>query len=118
MAESQVEAKLGQLQAWVVAGLAFILVFCMSMTALMLWQARESGQASGRVEAQAEETHNALCAFKQDLKERYLSSLKILREHPEDPVQIFGLVVPRQELVNANKTRADALQSLSILDCN
>ncbi len=66
---------------------------------------------------QARDTHAALCTFRQDLQTRYDDAAKLLEEHPEDPVKVFGLTIPRDQLVQANQGRGATLESLKILDC-
>ncbi|HSE44960.1 MAG TPA: hypothetical protein VLA89_06495 [Gemmatimonadales bacterium] len=115
---TEAEQKLERL-TWMInwAG-AFLLFFVVSMTALMLWQAFRLGSTTNEVKNVAITTHDSLCAFKQDLQTRYDSGSKVLNQHPEDPVRIYGLVVPRSQLVQSNQSQAATLESLSALDCD
>lgn len=66
---------------------------------------------------QARDTHSALCAFKVDLRGRYINGGKILADHPEDPVKVFGLTIPRDQLMQTHKSQKSTLDSLAVLDC-
>ena len=114
---SDAEQKLERL-SWMInwAG-AFVLFFVVSMTALMLWQAYRLGGTASEVKNVAVQTHDSLCALKLDLQGRYDSGSKILSDHPEDPVQVYGLTIPRDTLVQSNQSQASTLQALGALDC-
>jgi len=66
---------------------------------------------------QARQTHSALCALKLDLKGRYVSGAKILSEHPEDPVRVYGLTIPRDQLVSSHQNQGSTLRALRVLKC-
>lgn len=113
----KLERKLGSLQAWVSGGLAFIVVFSITVTGLMFWQAYRLGQQAAEVKQVAVTTHDALCAFKLDLQRRYNDNRKLLRDHPEDPVRAFGLEIPRATLESSVANQKATLEALSIVRC-
>jgi hypothetical protein len=96
---------------------AFLLFFVVSMTALMLWQAFRLGATSAEVKSVAITTHDSLCALKGDLQTRYNSGTKVLNEHPEDPVHVYGLTIPRAQLLQSHQGQGATLESLAQLDC-
>ena len=67
---------------------------------------------------EARQTHTALCAFRFDLQTRYDSGAKILAEHPENPVHIYGLAIPRDQLISSHQSQESALRALRRLNCN
>lgn len=70
-----------------------------------------------RIDELGSETHTALCAFKADLERRAASTREILDENPGDPVHVFGLDVPRDELVSNLTNQQRSLKALAALDC-
>jgi hypothetical protein len=48
---------------------------------------------------------------------RYESNAKLLREHSEDPIQVFGLAIPRRELVQSAHDQKATLDALADLKC-
>lgn len=86
---TRLERSLERYQGLVVGGLAFILVFAVSMAGVMLWQAYKLGAQSHEVEDIALTTHSALCAFRVDLQNRHDAGVVFLKQHP------FGLVSGR-----------------------
>lgn len=117
MTTELIDNRLNALTAWVVGGLCFILVFTISVVALMLWQTSRITNNRAELETVATQTHSALCAFKLDLKKRYDANTKLLREHPEDPVLVFNLVIPRDTLVQSTHAQQGTLDSLDELKC-
>ncbi len=117
MASQALDRKLTTLTAWVTAGICFMVVFAVSVAGLLYWGAARQAAQSEKIKAVAVETHDSLCALKIDLRSRYDSSSKILKEHPEDPVTVFGLTIPRDQLVQSNQSQKDTLDSLTVLDC-
>jgi hypothetical protein len=113
----EVEQRLGTLTSWVTAGLAFILVFTISVMGIMVWQSYRLGENANQLKSVATETHGALCALKFDLNKRYDSNVKILREHPGDPVRVFGLTIPRDQLQSSVDSQKSTLNALVSLDC-
>lgn len=113
----EIENRLDSLTGWVTAGLCFIVVFAISVMGLMFWFALQSSHQAGDIQGIATETHTALCAFKQDLEVRHAANLQILREHPEDPVSVFNLVIPRATLRSSVDSQKQTLDSLVSLDC-
>lgn len=76
---------------------------------------RSADQA--KIDNLAQETHDALCAFKGDLEQRAASTAKILDDDPGDPVRIFGLSVPRAQLKSNLANQERSLASLTSLEC-
>lgn len=75
-----VEGKLGSLQSWIVGGLAFIVVFSLTMTMIMLWQAYRFGEASAELRRTVSDQHSVLCAQKINTEESIASSKKYLED--------------------------------------
>lgn len=112
----QAEAKLQSLTWLVTAAAAFILVFVVSMTGLMLWQAARLGGTSAEIQNVAITTHDSLCALKEDIQRRHDAGVKYLADHPnQDP--ILG-DVPRATIEKSVSDQQHTLDSLSGLDCD
>jgi hypothetical protein len=109
--------SLGRYQAAVVGGLAFIVVFAITVMGIMLWQSYRLGQEAEKVQHVATTTRGALCALRQDVKTRRDANLKLLRDHPEDPVLAFGLEIPRDTLLQSAAGQTSTLKALVTLDC-
>lgn len=62
-------------------------------------------------------TNGALCTFKSDLAQRASQMETLLAEHPGDPVRVFGLSVPRSQLVANLSNQQRSLKSLASLEC-
>lgn len=107
---SQIETALAGLQTKVIAGLCFIIAFAITFTAVGAF-------LMVKVSGDARESHAALCAFKSDLETRHASSVKLLHDHPEDPVRVYGLTVPRDQLVQSTQSQQATLDSLGGLSC-
>ena len=60
---AKLSRKLGRYSALVVGGLAFIVLFAVTMMGVMVFLAFSVGHQSAKLEDVAEETHNALCAL-------------------------------------------------------
>jgi hypothetical protein len=116
-AVAKLSRSLNRYQAIVVGGVAFVVVFAVTVMGVMLWQSFRLGQEAAKVENVAVTTHDALCAFTGDLKTRYTANVKLLRDHPEDPIRAFGLEFPRATLVNSTTGQKATLDSLKGLSC-
>jgi hypothetical protein len=117
MSTELIDNRLNALTSWVVGGLCFILVFTISVVALMLWQTSRIASNGAQLRVVATQTHSSLCALRHDLSVRYESNAKLLREHSEDPIQVFGLAIPRRELVQSAHDQKATLDALADLKC-
>lgn len=109
---SRVEAKLAGLQAWVIAGLFFILTFAATFTAWGAYQAHKLSDNRAELALIATQTHTALCTFRDDLQKRYDEGVKFLKDHPNG---IPG--ISAEEIQNSLKNEKTTLDSLSSLNC-
>lgn len=73
---SEIERKLASLTAWIAAGLGFALVLAVSFIAVAVWQANAQASDRAHLVTVATQTHDALCAFKIDLRGRYRDGLQ------------------------------------------
>ena len=111
MGEEQglIDAKLARLQTWLTAGVAFIVAFAVTITAVMFWQAVVLNRKT-------EGANVALCTFRHDLEVRYETSLAFIdniRTGKRPPIS--GITIPDLERSAANQKAT--LDSLSALDC-
>ena len=113
----EVERALDTLSSRTTFGLGFIVVFCIAVTGALVWFGMTQGEQSSQLKAVATETHSALCTLKQDLQSRYDANLKLLKDHPEDPIVVYGLTIPRDTLVTNAAGQKSTLGALQILDC-
>lgn len=111
---TEVYQKLSTLTMVVTGGLIFILVFTISMTSLMVFQAYRSGQQAATIKQVAVETHSALCTFRGDLARRYNDGLAYEKEHPNG-VPALGL--SSADLQRSLAAQKSTLDSLTVLDC-
>lgn len=109
----EAERKLAQLSTWLTALICFVLVFVISIMAVVVWQSSTVGRNAERLEEVATQTHDTLCAFKRDLEVRYDNGAKFLKENPEGIPGISAAEIQRS-LSNQKST----LESLSNLDCS
>lgn len=118
VASSQVETKIVSLQAWVTAGLCFIVVFAVSIMGIMVWTAVRVGENARDLAAVAEETHDALCAFKVDLTKRWQGGVAFVKENPSGLRDARGeIIISRDQLDTSNANQRAALDALRRLDC-
>lgn len=108
----EVYRKLSGLTTIVTGGLVFILVFTISMTTLMVWQAYRSGAQSQQLKQIAVETHDSLCALRADVKRRYLSSQDYLEKHPSGAPSLGLTANDIRRSLKSQRTTLEALQSL------
>jgi hypothetical protein len=113
MPNSEVDRKLATLTAWLTAGICFLIVFSISVMGVLVWQANKASQNAQALEKVATETHDALCAFKFDLKKRHDNGVQFLKENPNGIPGISAAQI-KQSLGN----QQDTLDSLEPLDCN
>jgi len=81
-ASTALERSLARYQGFVTFGLCFIVVFAVTVSAVMLWSAYRIGQQSERLNNIALTTHNSLCALRNDMKTRYDDGVKFLADNP------------------------------------
>jgi len=118
MPESQVEQALTSMSFKVTGGLIALIVFIVSMTALMTYLAISSGRSAAQVEASATETHAALCALKADVQRRYDSSVEYLEKHPQGLVSSSGdLILSATEIRRSQVAQKSTLDALGTLSC-
>lgn len=79
--------------------------------------AEQATRAARRAEAVTINTRRVLCSFKADLQSRVDQANKILEEHPEDPVKVYGLVIPRATLIQQTANQQRSLDALDGLRC-
>lgn len=115
---SEVERKLGSLQAWVAGGLCFIVVFAVSIMGLMVWQSYRVGENARDLRAVATETHGALCAYKGDLTRRYGDGVKYLKDHPDGLVAHGEVLITAAQIKRSLDAQEATLKSLRGLDCS
>lgn len=96
------EKSLERYQGFVVAGLAFILVFAVTMAGVMLWQAYRMGEQANDIKNVAVSTHNSICALRSDLQARRDAAVKFIKEHPG------GLVSERTGEVLITRAQLDS----------
>lgn len=67
---------------------------------------------------QGREAHDALCVFRSDLADRRDQTQKLLDEQPDaDPVVVYGLRIPRDQLESNVKNQNRSVEALLTLDC-
>jgi hypothetical protein len=77
-----------------------------ALVAAVWWNGR-AGTA-----ALAQQSHSALCEFRNDLSRRYEDNVELLHKHPEDPVMAYGLTIPRAILVTNTDAQKSTLDNL------
>lgn len=107
MDKTPLEVSFGRYQSLVVGGLAFIVVFAVTVMGIMLWQAYRMGQQAERIEHVAVTTHNALCTLRADLVERNTAARAFLRDNPAGFAGIPGSTI--QSSIDARQATLDAL---------
>lgn len=103
---SEADRKLSSLQTWVTAGMCFIIVFAVTVMAVMVWQAV-------RLSNVANESHAALCAFKNDIERRHEAAVRFVKENPDG---IPG--ISRAQIDQSLDTQQDTLDALGVLVCS
>jgi hypothetical protein len=89
-------------------GLLVVLV-----TSVVLFTSTANNAATERhLREVATETHNALCAFKDDLATRHKNGQEFLKNHPHG---IEG--IPRETIKRSLEAQRDTLRALSDLTC-
>jgi hypothetical protein len=118
MSTAEIDKKLAVLSAYVVGGLAFLLVFAVTVMGWAMWQSSRLSANAAELRVVATETHDSLCAFKSDLRERYVQGQKYLRENPAGLIDSRGqVIISREQIVAQQTSRKDTLDSLRELDC-
>lgn len=117
MSDNQVERRLSVLQSWVTFGLAFILLFSISVMGIMVWQSYRLGANANELRGVATETHSSLCAFKTDLQTRHENSVKYLQDHPSGLVAHGEVLISPAQIQQSLDAQSATLSSLSGLDC-
>ena len=111
---TRVESTLAKYQSLVTAGLAFIVVFTVSMVGVMLFQSYRMGQQSEQIKAVAVSTHSALCALRNARLAEQASSKKFLKEHPNGLTDRYGSILISaaqiQGSIDSQQTVIDALK--------
>jgi hypothetical protein len=116
--ENVVERKLSTLTGWVTAGLCFIIVFAISAMAIMVWQSYRVGENARQLRTVAEQTHESLCAFKQDIENRHQSGEQYLEDHPNGLTAHGEVVITAAQIQQSLDAQSSTLKSLSGLDCS
>lgn len=80
---TKLEQSLSRYQSIVVAGLAFIVVFAVTMMGVMLWQSYRLGEQAQALKQVATTTHDALCASLNARIAEKNASEEFLKEHPD-----------------------------------
>lgn len=94
--------SLARYQALVVAGLAFIVLFAISMMGVMLYQSFAIGRQSAKLEEIADETHDSLCAlYLKEVRARK-NTLEILKESPLGLTDRNGNIVIEASLLQSS----------------
>jgi Flp pilus assembly protein TadB len=118
MSTSEIDKKLAILSAYVVAGLAFLLVFAVTVMGWAVWQSSRLSANAAELRVVATETHDSLCAFKADLQERYRQGQEYIKDHPAGLLDSRGqTIISRDQIAAQQTSRKDALDSLRELDC-
>lgn len=107
MEKTPLESSFARYQALVVGGLAFIVVFAITVMGIMLWQAFRMGQQAEKVEHVAVSTHRALCTFRDDVQRRHDNAEEFLKENPGGFSGIPASTL--QASIDAQKATLDAL---------
>ena len=115
---TEIERALDDLASRTTFGLCFIVVFALTVLGALAWYGHQQGKQADALKAVATETHGALCSFKGDLQHRFDANLKLLQDHPEDPVRAYGLVIPRGTLASSVSNQKATLKALAPLDCS
>ena len=109
MEPTPIEKALGKYQNLVVGGLAFIVVFAVTVMGIMLWQAYRLGQTAQKVEHVAITTHSALCALRADLQIRHDNGVAYLKANPNGFPGLPSATI--QQSVDAQQDTLDALMA-------
>jgi hypothetical protein len=83
-----------------------------SIMAVLVWQAAAVGRNAERLEQVATETHDSLCALKNDIERRRSAGLKFVKENPDG---IPG--ISRAQLDQSLSSQKSTLDALGVLDC-
>src|SRR6187551_2663297 len=115
---TRMENSLARYQGLVAGGFAFLVVFAVTMMGVMLWQSFRMGQQAEQLKVVATSTHDSLCALKHDLVVRHNSNVILLRDHPEDPIQAYGLSIPRATIIQNETSQEATIDALKGLICS
>jgi lipopolysaccharide export LptBFGC system permease protein LptF len=105
--KTPLEISLGRYQSLVVGGLAFIVVFAVTVMGVMLWQAYRMGQTAEKVENIAVTTHSSLCALQDDIQIRHDNNVIFLESNPRGIPGITPAMI--QESIDGYQSTLDAL---------
>lgn len=106
--------RLNTLQTLATAALLFLVVFVVSMTALMVYVARESGENASELRQVATETHGALCTLRADVAQEQAGAIRFLKQNPEGAPALDLSAADIQRSIN---DRNDTLEALGGLKC-
>jgi hypothetical protein len=101
------EASFAKYQALVVGGLAFIVVFAITVMGIMLWQSYRMGETAEKVENIAVTTHNSLCALQEDVQIRHDNNVLFLESNPQGIPGITPAMI--QEAIDGYASTLNAL---------
>jgi hypothetical protein len=109
--------SLQRYQAIVVGGLAFVVMFALTVMGALIFLAFSVGHQAAEVRNVAVTTHTSLCALRHDLAVRLQGNDKLLRDHPEDPIRAYGLEIPRATIIQSRDGQKATLTTLKGLNC-
>ncbi len=109
----QLTTSLGRYQAYVVGGLAFIVLFAISMMGVMLYLAFAQGHQAAKLEAVARETHGSICALYQQNVVANREARSVLEESPRGLLNTHGDVIIDATLIQRGiDQRQDTIDAL------
>lgn len=109
----QLSDSLGRYQAYVVGGLAFIVLFAISIMGVMLYLAFAQGNQAAKLEAVARETHGSICALYSQNVVANREARLILKDSPTGLLDRNGNVVIDATLIQRGiDQRQDTIDAL------
>lgn len=110
--------SLGRYQSIVVGGLAFLVVFAVTMMGIMLWQATTIGRSSAQIEHVADESHDVLCALYLQNVRQNQDAYALLKESPAGLLDARGNIVIAADLIqrgiDGRKDTIDAMKEAGL----
>lgn len=106
------ERQLHSFQSRITFGLAFIVIFSLTMMGVVVFLAYQQGSAARHVQTEVQQLHGAVCALRADVTQRRNTSVNFLERNPEG---IPGL--PASEIQTSIDNYNRTISALSGVRC-
>jgi hypothetical protein len=115
----QAQQRLNTLSAMVVGGLAFLVIFSISIMGLLVWLAFTVSGNTHQIQENANANTTALCALRRDIKLRRDGAVTYLADHPDGLTDKYGnVLISKAQLAKSIHDQTATLNSLVGLNCD